>query len=83
MCMALVNETVSGQGAIQHRVCVFHKATMYISRLLRFCEPGFLRGALQASQKTYATICLNHLRQVDLISHPSLGTLQALLSGVT
>ncbi|KAH7002661.1 hypothetical protein EDB80DRAFT_512067, partial [Ilyonectria destructans] len=81
MCMALANDTVSGQNAVQHKVCVFYKAVMYISRLLRFCDPGFLCDALEVSQGTYAATCLKHLREVNLISHPSLGTLQALLSG--
>ncbi|KAK1511381.1 fungal specific transcription factor domain-containing protein [Colletotrichum costaricense] len=81
MCRTLSSGIVSGQTSVQNKICVLYKATTYSSSWLRFCEPGFLCDTLQASHRSYAAMCEKLLKEIDLVSHPSLGTLQALLSG--
>ncbi|OJJ08304.1 hypothetical protein ASPVEDRAFT_179566 [Aspergillus versicolor CBS 583.65] len=81
MCLALVNRTVDGQIAVQYKVCVFSRATMFVTRWLRLCPSDDLARCLVKSKKSYAAACLQCLREVDLTGGQSLLMLQTLLSG--
>lgn len=83
MCLALVNRTVDGQIAVQYKVCVFSRATMFVTRWLRLCPSDDLARCLVKSKKSYAAACLQCLREVDLTGGQSLLMLQTLLSGVS
>lgn len=83
MCLALVNRTVEGQIAVQYKVCVFSRATMFVTRWMRLCPSDGLARCLAKSKKSYAAACLQCLRDVDLTGGQSLLMLQTLLAGVS
>ncbi|PLB55534.1 hypothetical protein P170DRAFT_43302 [Aspergillus steynii IBT 23096] len=53
MCLALLSGAVCGNLALQYSLCVLCKATVYVSRWLRFCTPGALSDSLEKSKQSY------------------------------
>lgn len=82
MCLAIVNDTVNQETALQYKLCVFYKATIFVSRWLRISSPGVISDCLTKSREQYTTACLECLSLIDFSKSPSLAMLQALLSGV-
>lgn len=82
MSLAIMNDTVSGQLALQYKLCVLSKAIIFVSRWLRLCSPGILADSLNKSRKEYTAACLECLTIIDFSRSPSLAMLQALLCGV-
>ncbi|KAL2695008.1 hypothetical protein AAEP93_008373, partial [Penicillium crustosum] len=82
MCLALMSGTVGRQTDLQYKLCVLYKATIFVSRWLRFSSPGGLSDCLAKSRKQYTAAFLESLSMIDFSRSPSLAMLQALLSGV-
>lgn len=82
MCVALANNTVTGQQALQYRLCVFAKATGYAKRRLRLYQSTAMSDSLEKSSQKYAAAGLRCLREIDFMTSPNLLTLQSLLAGV-
>ncbi|CAG7554585.1 unnamed protein product [Fusarium equiseti] len=83
MCMAQIGNEARGQAVIQNKVCIFAKATVYFNRWSRCARTAPFTDALRKARQRYAIAGLGHLKQLNFVSSPTLGTVQALLSGVT
>lgn len=83
MCAALGSRAANGQLALRYSLCVLTKATVYVSRWLRFGAPDGMLDSLEKSRNVYIATCLRYLQEIDFTRPPSLSMLQALLSGVS
>ncbi|CAG7939139.1 unnamed protein product [Penicillium salamii] len=79
--LAIMSNTVHGQVALQYKLCLFSKATTFISRWLRVCLADQMSDYLDKSRKIYAAATLECLRRIDFTRSPNLQMLQALLAG--
>ncbi|KAI2861205.1 transcriptional regulator family: Fungal Specific TF [Aspergillus niger] len=82
MCAALGSRAANGQLALRYSLCVLTKATVYVSRWLRFGAPDGMLDSLEKSRNVYIATCLRYLQEIDFTRPPSLSMLQALLSGL-
>ncbi|KAL2694981.1 hypothetical protein AAEP93_003076, partial [Penicillium crustosum] len=82
-CLALGNLTVGSQLALQYTLCILSKATIFVSRWLRFCTSEGLVDRLERSRRSYIASGLRCLKEIDFTRTPSLPMLQALLSGAS
>ncbi|KAJ5749649.1 hypothetical protein N7533_006677 [Penicillium manginii] len=81
MSLAIMSNTVYGEMALQYKLCLFSKATTFISRWLRVCPSDQMSEYLDKSRKVYSAATLECLRRIDFTRSPNLAMLQALLAG--
>ncbi|CAI7608153.1 unnamed protein product [Penicillium pancosmium] len=81
MSLAIMSNAVRGEMALQYKLCLFSKATTFISRWLRVCPSDQMSDYLDQSRKVYGAATLECLRRIDFTRSPNLAMLQALLAG--
>ena len=83
MVFSLMERKEHEQVLFQYQVCVYSKELFRMSRWSTVCQNQELSKQLERSQNYYKAAALTALKQINVLSSPSLTLLQSLLSGVS
>ncbi|OGM50778.1 hypothetical protein ABOM_000742 [Aspergillus bombycis] len=81
MVLGLMERKEHEQVLFQYQVCIYSKELFRISRWSTVRQNQALGQQLEQSQKYYKAAALNALKQISVLSSPTLVLLQSLLSG--
>ncbi|KAE8153235.1 hypothetical protein BDV25DRAFT_149904 [Aspergillus avenaceus] len=81
MMTSLLNQDCQGQLWHQYSICVYVKAMFHLYQLSRLSANINVKQQLHKAKKTYEAAALHSLKHLNMMSTPSLTSIQALISG--
>lgn len=83
MMAGILSGACQGQAFHQSCVCVYVKAIFHLYQLARLCANPQVKKQLRKSKRTYEAAALQALEQINVMSSPSLLSIQSFISAVT
>ncbi|KAL2822107.1 hypothetical protein BJX63DRAFT_417869 [Aspergillus granulosus] len=85
MAAALLQDDLSAETQLFHQycVCIYAKAIRYLQQASRVTDDPVMRSQLVEARNTYLVAAIRSIEQFNILTRPSLSSIQALLSGAS